>query len=184
MKKRIVSFLMALVMAVSLLPVSALAADTIYTNDSDTSVKAETQSSGVYKDADDTVVTNMKVRYGKSYLPDFFEKGKKEYTLAVPEGWTGFLTYLDVYVNEKCNGALTVDGKKASSNSLTDGDAANSFRFGKVLGQTPGKIYEATFTVKNEIYTLHIIRKSTLITPKVCGRRLHHLRYQEPGRGH
>lgn len=167
MKKRIVSFLMALVMAVSLLPVSALAADTIYTNDSDTSVKAETQSSGVYKDADDTVVTNMKVRYGKSYLPDFFEKGKKEYTLAVPEGWTGFLTYLDVYVNEKCNGALTVDGKKASSNSLTDGDAANSFRFGKVLGQTPGKIYEATFTVKNEIYTLHIIRKSTLITPKV-----------------
>lgn len=94
MKKRIVSFLMALVMAVSLLPVSALAADTIYTNDSDTSVKAETQSSGVYKDADDTVVTNMKVRYGKSYLPDFFEKGKKEYTLAVPEGWTGFLTYL------------------------------------------------------------------------------------------
>lgn len=30
MKKRIVSFLMALVMAVSLLPVSALAADTIY----------------------------------------------------------------------------------------------------------------------------------------------------------
>ena len=51
MKKRIVSFLMALVMAVSLLPVSALAADTIYTNDSDTSVKAETQSSGVYKDA-------------------------------------------------------------------------------------------------------------------------------------
>ncbi len=167
MKKRIVSFLMALVMAVSLLPVSALAADTIYTNDSDTSVKAETQSSGVYKDADDTVVTNMKVRYGKSYLPDFFEKGKKEYTLAVPEGWTGFLTYLDVYVNEKCNGALTVDGKKASSNSLTDGDAANPFRFGKVLGQTPGKIYEATFTVKNEIYTLHIIRKSTLITPKV-----------------
>lgn len=167
MKKRIVSFLMALVMAVSLLPVSALAADTIYTNASDTSVKAETQSSGVYKDADDTVVTNMKVRYGKSYLPDFFEKGKKEYTFAVPEGWTGFLTYLDVYVNEKCNGALTVDGKKASSNSLTDGDAANSFRFGKVLGQTPGKIYEATFTVKNEIYTLHIIRKSTLITPKV-----------------
>ena len=79
MKKRIVSFLMALVMAVSLLPVSALAADTIYTNDSDTSVKAETQSSGVYKDADDTVVTNMKVRYGKGYLPDFFEKGKKEY---------------------------------------------------------------------------------------------------------
>lgn len=100
MKKRIVSFLMALVMAVSLLPVSALAADTIYTNDSDTSVKAETQSSGVYKDADDTVVTNMKVRYGKGYLPDFFEKGKKEYTLAVPEGWTGLLTYLDVYVNE------------------------------------------------------------------------------------
>lgn len=36
-----------------------------------------------------------------------------------------------------------------------------------MLGQTPGKIYEATFTVKNEIYTLHIIRKSTLITPKV-----------------
>lgn len=168
MKKRIVSFLMALVMAVSLLPVSALAADTIYTNDSDTSVKAETQSSGVYKDADDTVVTNMKVRYGnKSYLPDFFEKGKKEYTLAVPEGWTGFLTYLDVYVNEKCNGALTVDGKEVSSKSLTVGNAANSFKFGKVLGQTPGKIYEATFTVKNEIYTLHIIRKSTLITPKV-----------------
>ena len=158
---------MALVMAVSLLPVSALAADTIYTNDSDTSVKAETQSSGVYKDADDTVVTNMKVRYGKSYLPDFFEKGKKEYTLAVPEGWTGFLTYLDVYVNEKCNGALTVDGKEVSSKSLTVGNAANSFKFGKVLGQTPGKIYEATFTVKNEIYTLHIIRKSTLITPKV-----------------
>ena len=172
MKKRIVSFLMALVMAVSLLPVSALAADTIYTNDSDTSVKAETQSSGVYKDADDTVVTNMKVRYGKgygkSYLPDFFEKGKKEYTLAVPEGWTGFLTYLDVYVNEKCNGALTVDGNEASPKSLTVGNAANSFKFGKVLGQTPGKIYEATFTVKNEIYTLHIIRKSTLITPKVC----------------
>ena len=167
MRKRIVSFLMALVMAVSLLPVSALAADTIYTNDSDTSVKTETQSSGVYKDADDTVVTNMKVRYGKSYLPDFFEKGKKEYTLAVPEGWTGFVTYLDVYVNEKCSGTLTVDGKKASSNSLTDGDAANSFRFGKVLGQTPGKIYEATFTVKDEIYTLHIIRKSTLIAPKV-----------------
>ena len=167
MKKRIVSFLMALVMAVSLLPVSALAADTIYTNDSDTSVKAETQSSGVYKDADDTVVTNMKVRYGKSYLPDFFEKGKKEYTLAVPEGWTGFLTYLDVYVNEKCNGALTVDGKEVSSKSLTVGNAANSFKFGKVLGQTPGKIYEATFTVKNEIYTLHIIRKSTLITPRV-----------------
>ena len=166
MKKRIVSFLMALVMAVSLLPVSALAADTIYTNDSDTSVKAGTQSSGVYKDADNTVVTNMKVRYAKSYLPDFFEKGKKEYTLAVPEGWTGLLTYLDVYVNEKCSGALTVDGTKASSKSLT-GDAANSFKFGRVLGQPPGKIYEATFTVKNEIYTLHIIRKSTLITPKV-----------------
>ena len=168
MKKRIVSFLMALVMAVSLLPVSALAADTIYTNDSDTSVKAETQSSGVYKDADDTVVTNMKVRYGKGYLPDFFEKGKKEYTLAVPEGWTGLLTYLDVYVNEKCNGVLTVDETKASSKSLTAGDAPNSFKFGRVLGQPPGKIYEATFTVKNEIYTLHIIRKSTLITPKVC----------------
>lgn len=168
MKKRIVSFLMALVMAVSLLPVSALAADTIYTNDSDTSVKAETQSSGVYKDADDTVVTNMKVRYAKSYLPDFFEKGKKEYTLAVPEGWTGLATCLDVYVNEKCNGVLTVDGTKASSKSLTAGDAPNSFKFGRVLGQPPGKIYEATFTVKNEIYTLHIIRKSTLITPKVC----------------
>ena len=142
--------------------------DTIYTNDSDTSVKAETQSSGVYKDADDTVVTNMKVRYGKGYLPDFFEKGKKEYTLAVPEGWTGLLTYLDVYVNEKCNGVLTVDETKASSKSLTAGDAPNSFKFGRVLGQPPGKIYEATFTVKNEIYTLHIIRKSTLITPKVC----------------
>ena len=155
MKKRIVSFLMALVMAVSLLPVSALAADTIYTNDSDTSVKAETQSSGVYKDADDTVVTNMKVRYGKGYLPDFFEKGKKEYTLAVPEGWTGLLTYLDVYVNEKCNGVLTVDETKASSKSLTAGDAPNSFKFGRVLGQPPGKIYEATFAT---VYKGNIIK--------------------------
>ena len=156
MKKRIISLLLALILALSLLPIQT--------------VVAEDEAS-----AAKSVVKNMQICLSVKYngeqvdltLPSLvFDPNVKEYFVAIPETWR--LVKLVVTTDESGNGrtgTLSVGEKKASK-ELAVGDT--TFNFPMTLNTIPGKINEATFAVgEEESYTFKIIRSSNLQTLKV-----------------
>ena len=150
MKKRIISLLLALILALSLLPVQT--------------VVAEDEGS-----AAKSVVKNMQICFSITYngkqvdltLPGLvFDPNVKEYFVTIPETWRQ--VRLVVTTDESGNGrtgTLSVGAKKASK-KLAVGDT--TFIFPMTLSTMPGKINEATFAVGEESYTFKIIRSSNL----------------------
>ena len=150
MKKRIISLLLALIMALSLLPIQT--------------VVAEDEGS-----AAKSVVKNMQICFSITYngkqvdltLPGLvFDPNVKEYFVTIPETWRQ--VRLVVTTDESGNGhtgTLSVGAKKASK-KLAVGDT--TFIFPMTLSTMPGKINEATFAVGEESYTFKIIRSSNL----------------------
>ena len=151
MKKRIISLLLALILALSLLPIQT--------------VVAEDEGS-----AAKSVVKNMQICLSVTYngkqvdltLPGLvFDPNVKEYFVAIPETWGQ--VRLVVTTDESgngCMGTLSVGAKKASK-KLAVGDTTFIFPM-MTLSTMPGKINEATFAVGEESYTFKIIRSSNL----------------------
>ena len=150
MKKRIISLLLALILALSLLPIQTVVAD-----DEASAAKS--------------VVKNLQVCLSIKYngkqvdltLPGLvFDPNVKEYSIAIPETWRQ--VRLVVTTDENGNGrtgTLSVGAKKTSK-TLAAGDT--TFIFPMTLSTIPGKINEATFAVGEESYTFKIIRSSGL----------------------
>ena len=166
MKKRIISLLLALILALSLLPIQT--------------VVAEDEAS-----AAKSVVKNMQICLSVKYngeqvnltLPGLvFDPNVKEYFVAIPETWGQ--VRLVVTTDESgngCMGTLSVGTKKVPK-KLAVGDTTFIFPM-MTLSTMPGKINEATFAVGEESYTFKIIRSSNLQTLDVfsdeeCSERL------------